>query len=311
MSIRYGKPVNKIFDNYIPNAERNTSKLEEMFNSIVSDNQHYLNESKNEKPLLQYAFLYKLLRGEFANEKELFVLASKVGYHVSSKLYRVLAFRFENKDINEAENETLKKNQMAFCYLQAKLREFIKEEVWFYEVDHLIHLVILPCMGRESKPDEIISYIQEGILREYKINPLWGVSNHCVQVMELWRACEEAIAALEFACENKQLVFYKDIAREQSSFYYPEQFEERLIYCTQSGDLHQIKELLDLSLKENFETRNLTRSQFLKLNNQFISTLIKIDKSDLVSQHTCLLNTTDAADEKRGEGPRGPRAPQK
>lgn len=291
-SIRQGKPINEIFRVYIPNKDRNLKNLGEMVSVIVSDNQQFLEDIEKEKPLLRYAFLYKLVRGEFSSERELSMLAAKVGCNVDAKKYRVLALRlFGNNDFYDADSQTLEEVQIIFYYLQSKLRAYIKDEVWFYEIDYLTHIVILPCYETELKPNEIITYVHEEITKEYKVNPLWGISNSCFHVLELWRACEEAKSALEFTCESKKLVYYNDIMAEQTGFYYPELYEERLISSVRSGNVLHIKTLLELSQKENFEIRNLTRSKFLKLNGRFINTIIKIEKSEAVINRTEELNS--------------------
>jgi YesN/AraC family two-component response regulator len=78
---------------------------------------------------------------------------------------------------------------------------------------------------------------------------------------------------------------------EQTGFYYPELYEERLISSVRSGDGLHMKTLLELSKKENFELRKLTRNKFLKLNNRFINTIIKIEKSEAVLNRTEELNS--------------------
>jgi len=292
-SIRQGKPINEIFNVYIPNTdiERNSKNLGGMVSEIVTDNRQLMEEIEKEKPLLRYAFLYKLVRGEFSSQRELTMLADKVNCKVDANSYRVMAFRlFGNNDFYETDSQTLEEVQIIFHYLQSKLKNYIKEDVWFYEIDYLTQLVILPCYGAELKPDDIVSYVREDITREYKVNPLWGVSNNCLDILELWRACEESKAALAFTSETKNLVYYNDIMTEQTGFYYPELFEERLVSSVQSGDSVHIKNLLELSRKENFELRKLTRGKFLKLNNRFSNTLIKLEKSEEIMDGIEALN---------------------
>lgn len=292
-SIRQGKPINEIFNVYITNAdmERNSKNLGGMVSEIVMDNRQLMEEIEKEKPLLRYAFLYKIIRSEFSSKRELTMLADKVNCKVDAKSYRVMAFRlFGNNDFYETDSQTFEEVQIIFHYLQSKLRNYMKEDVWFYEIDYLTQLVILPCYVTEQKPDDIVSYVREDITREYKVNPLWGVSNACTDILELWRACEEAKAALAFTSESKNLVYYNDIMTEQTGFYYPELFEERLIGSVQSSDSVHIKNLLELSKKENFELRKLTRGKFLKLNNRFSNTLISLDKSEEIMDGIEALN---------------------
>jgi AraC-like DNA-binding protein len=292
-SIKQGKPINEIFNVYIPNQEmdRNFKNLGGVVSEIVTDHRQMMEEIEKEKPLLRYAFLYKLVRGQFSSKKELIMLAQKVDCHVDAKNYRILAVRlFGNNDFYDADAQTLEEVQIIFHYLQAKLRYYLKENVWFYENDYLTQIIILPCVDEEQKPEEVIDYIREELVKAYKVNPSWGVSGNCTDVLELWRACEEAKAALSFATENSNIVYYSDIMTEQKGYYYPELFEERLVNSVNSGDVMQIKTLLDLSKKENFELRKLSRSKFLKLNNRFINTIVGLKKSELILKRMTELN---------------------
>ena len=86
MSIRKGKPINEMFNIYIEanNMLRNFKNLGGMVSKIVHNNQVLLEEIDLEKPMLKNAFLNKLVKGDFVNEKELNILAEKVGIEIKS-----------------------------------------------------------------------------------------------------------------------------------------------------------------------------------------------------------------------------------
>lgn len=295
VSIRQGKSINEIFNVYIAdgNVSRNSKNLGDIVSKIALNNKTLISEIENEKPLVQNAFLNRLVRGEFVNGKELEFLAEKAGYNISSPQYNVMVFRlFINNDFYEIDSQTMEEVRIISRLIQQNMKQYLKREVWFYEVDYLTTFVIFSDDNPSYDGKEIIDFIKKEISYEYNIYPTWGMGTVCTDLLELWRSCEEAKVALKSA-KGKEGVFflhYNDIMENQKGFYYPDLFEERLRKSIKSGDLYHIRNLLEISRKENFELRKISRNTFLKLNVKYINTITGIKASKEVLESVKKLN---------------------
>ena len=283
-SIRQGESINKIFNIYIPddNISRNFKNLGEIVSKITLNNKRLMNEIENEKPFVRNAFLNKLIRGEFVNETELKLLAEKAGCDIKGPKHAVMVFRlFINNDFYEIDPQTMEEVRIISRLIQEKMQQHLKKDIWFYELDYLTTFAIFPQEGSSCDGKEIVNVIKKEISLEYNIYPTWGMGNTCTDLLELWRSCEEAKAALKGAKDkgNLSFVHYNEVVEEQTDFYYPDLFEERLRKTVKAGDLYHIHNLLELSKKENFEIRKISRNMFLKLNVKFIDTITRIRAS--------------------------------
>jgi len=294
-SIKKGKPINDIFNIYIPDKEitRDFTNLGGAVSKMVSQNRKLIEEMENEKPLLQNAFLLKLVRGEFVNARELSLLAEKIGYRSDYKEYVVLAFRvFGNNDFYYTDSQTVEEVRIISRLIQGHIRNAAGEEVWFYEVDYLTTIAILPYNPTESRIENVVRVVEQKVSDEYKVYPSWGVSNPCRELLELWRSCEEAKTALDYCLNEGKLniSYFNEVTSVSKDFYYPDLYEERLVNSVRSGDTAHIKVLLDISRKENFEIRKIPRTMFLKLNARFVNTILSNMNSVNTNQRVDSLN---------------------
>lgn len=148
-------------------------------------------------------------------------------------------------------------------------------------MDYLTTCAIFVQEGSFCDGKEIVDVIKKDISLEYNIYPVWGMGNICTDLLELWRSTEEAKAALKSIQGKDQVSFvhYNEVAKEKTDFYYPDLYEDRLRKSVKAGDLYHIHKLLELSKKENFEIRKISRNMFLKLNVKFINTITRMRAS--------------------------------
>ncbi|WP_157910323.1 helix-turn-helix domain-containing protein, partial [Petroclostridium xylanilyticum] len=107
---------------------------------------------------------------------------------------------------------------------------------------------------------------------------------------------------------NDAIVWYQNIPKESDIYYYPLDFEQRLINYVKAGDLIQVQKLLSIIYEENFISRSLSiymskeliyelKSTIIKLMSQFadqdaIKKIVKsIDVSNTIEQNFKLVET--------------------
>jgi YesN/AraC family two-component response regulator len=301
MSIRKGKPINEMFNIYIEDNDmpRSFENLGGMVSKIVHNNQVLLEEIELEKPMLRNAFLNKLVKGDFVNEKELNLLAEKVGIEMECNTFRVVSFRlFLNNDLYDVDSQTLSEVQVLFHLIQNYILQRSKETVWFYEKDYLTTLAIFHISEEPDNIQVLVEQVHDLILKEYSVDSTWGISYICNSVLEIWRACEEAKVANNY-CKSERVVVYSSDLDEKDGYYYPELFEERIIKSIRATDISNIDSLLSILHTENFRNRSISRRMMLKLNKRIILsmssnfTLSSETEEEMVKLNSLIKNSED------------------
>lgn len=279
LSIKKGKPINEMLDIYIKDEDipKNFKNLGGMVSKIVSNNQALLEEIEMDKPMLQHAFLNKLVKGDFVNEKELNILAKKVGVEINCTKFRVVLFRlFLNNDPYELDAQTLEEVQVLSHLIQNQIIDKTKGKVWFYESDYLTTLAIFNINEDEEAEDikTAIEEVHDLILKEYTVDTAWGISCICKNILDIWRACEEAKTASINWKHQRVTKYTKELGEKDEEIYYPELIQEKIINSVKAADISNVDSLLDLLERENFYRRNISREMMLTLDDRIMMMLL-------------------------------------
>lgn len=284
MSVKKGKPLNEIFNIFkihesnsggeYKGKTRTSQQLGEMVSAIVRNNEALLEEIEIEKPMLQHAFLNKLIIGDFVNNKELNILADKVGIKIDSDKFRVISFRlFLDNDFYEIDSQTMSEGQVLFHLIQKYIAENFNGKVWFYEKDYLTNLAIFHVNEERDSIKDLVEKAHNYILSKYLVDSTWGISCICNDILQLWKACEEASVA-NLNCGEERVAVYSRKFEDSEDFYYPELLEERIINSIKAADTSSIDSILNILNKENYKKRNIQKAMVLNLNKSIISTII-------------------------------------
>lgn len=283
MSVKKGKPINEIFNIFKIHEDgedeykekpRTSEKLGEMVSEIVRNNEALLEEIEIEKPMLQHAFLNKLVKGDFVNDKELDILANKVGMKIESNKFRAVSFRvFLNNDLYEIDSQTISEVQVLVHLIQNYIVEKANEKVWFYEKDYLTTLAIFHINEEKDSIKDLVDEVHNYILNKYFVDSTWGISCVCDNILELWKACEEASVA-NLNCGEERVTVYSRKFEDIEEFYYPELLEEKVINSIKAADTSSIDSILNILHTENYRKRNIKRNMILKLNKRISATII-------------------------------------
>lgn len=276
MSIIKGKPINEMFNIYLEdNIPRNFKNLGGIVSKIVQNNRELLEEIELDKPMLKHEFLTKLVKGDFVNDKEVSILAKKVGIEINCTKFRVVSFRlFLNNDLYDVDSQTLSEVQVLFHLIQKHIMERAKGTVWFYERDYLTTLAIFH-INQDAQADNVkmlVEEIHELMLKEYSVDSAWGISCICKNILDIWRACEEAkVASLNY--EKQRVTKYSKELDEKDEIYYPELFQEKIVNNVRAADISNIDSLIDILDNENFNRRNISADMMLELHKRIMATI--------------------------------------
>lgn len=251
---------------------------------MVARTQTLRKEIDKQQPLLQTAFWQKVIRGEFTDEDEMKLFANRANIILEDTPQRVVACRvFANNDFYSMDIQTLEEVNIAILIIKNILKELLEEKVYFYDVDYLTTVAIIN--DEKDEVNLIEQKVKEAnayMIANYYITPVWGISNLCHSWLEIWRAYEQAKGALKSGVKEglKNIIFYKDVIEERVTYYYPLDFEERLIHYCKRADKVSIQSLLSILYTENFINRKLSGYTVQKLYDELNSTIVKIIGTD-------------------------------
>lgn len=294
-SKKYGQAVNEFFKQFSneTKAEYTLENIGAVAQDIVNGHEEVLEVLEKDKPLLTQAILGKLIRGEVVSQAELDNFEQRVNRKIRGCSHQVLVFRlFDNMEFYHADTQMVEEARVLSSKVHKMIKEIVDTKVWFYELNYLTTIVVYPIVENGVCAEVVVDRVNEKLKVEGSIRPLWGLTTPCMDISNLWRSVQEARIASEYVTEISENSFlrYDDVKKMQKGYYYPQQYEERFLACIRSHDQEEIKQLLKLSLEENFSVRKLSRKNFLQLNTCFCNSLLKLCDKEILNEQLLMLN---------------------
>lgn len=291
MANRSGRPIEEVKKQLIDMDEdiaveeiTSTSSLSGTLAEIMSQKRILADEIEKQKPYLESVLFQKLIKGEFANEKELRYICQKTQINLEADAYWVINCRFfGNNDMFNLDEQTLEDVNLLKLLLKETIQNIISEKMFFYDLDQLTTTIILPKVDISyDMLKERINKVNSEMRSEYEVTPYWGISDECNNLLQLWRAFEQSKSALKSGIQegDNNFIEYSALVADQTTYYYPEVLEKQLMTYTKEGDSEGIKKLLDIVYTENFENRSLQESTIDKLYIEIKGTILKLTKKD-------------------------------
>ena len=291
MANRSGRPIEEVKKQLIDMDEdiaveeiTSTSSLSGTLTEIMSQKRILADEIEKQKPYLESVLFQKLIKGEFANEKELRYICQKTQINLEADAYWVINCRFfGNNDMFNLDEQTLEDVNLLKLLLKETIQNIISEKMFFYDLDQLTTTIILPKVDISYDIlKERINKVNNEMRSEYEVTPYWGISDECNNLLQLWRAFEQSKSALKSGIQegDKNFIEYSALIADQTTYYYPEVLEKQLMSYTKEGNGEGIRKLLDIVYTENFENRTLQESTIDKLYIEIKGTILKLTKKD-------------------------------
>lgn len=291
MANRSGKPIEEVKKQLIDMKQEmdipveeitSTSSLSGTLTKIMSQKQMLSDEIQKQRPYLESALFQKLIKGEFISDKEIQYICQRTHVNLNAHAYWVINCRFfGNNDMFNLDEQTLEDVNLLKILLKESIHQYMNREMYFYDLDQLTVTIILPKSDLEYKNiEESINKVNEQMQKEYQVTPAWGISSECTNLLQLWRAFEEAKSALKSGIEsgNNNLIEYVAVEMDQMTYYYPLVVEKQLNTYTKDGNLEGIRKLWDMVYTENFINRTLEQGTIDKLYLEIKGTFLKLIK---------------------------------
>ncbi len=283
MAVKKGKPINEVWG-VLSSAGKNTDsyqKMGEVVTGILQDHQNLLSELEMDKISRKKEFFHDLLKAGFDSENQLRISAQKAEISMVNTEYVVASFEiFSNNDFNDIDSQTLDELRIIIRLIRNRLEELYQDRVWFYKKNYRDTIVIFAIENNYEEIKKTIAEIHDWLVAEYQVNTSWGIGKVCDDLLYLWKSGEEARHALRHADFQVPVVEYDLKLVSDNEFYFPDIAQEKLEVSLRAGHLEEVRELLGILKKENFEKRKVRRSLFIKFNRKITELLSKFLRQD-------------------------------
>ncbi|MFS0726590.1 helix-turn-helix domain-containing protein [Paenibacillus sp. 1P07SE] len=233
-------------------------------------------------PFLREAFVEHLLKGQFATETEIQVMAEHTGVKLRNDWNVVVLIQLRHEE-GMANQKSLKQREVSRVWLRETIAVVFGEELCVHDIGDNIIAVILSGGLPLGSPlqdfvGEALKKVQEEMTEYFDLHPYIAVGTLQHSLQGISRSYEQAKFALNYNLWHLDngIVWYDELPKERHKYYFPGDTEQRVLTFMKSGETDALKSLLEELRTENFVQRALTlRMQQLLISNM-IGSLLKL-----------------------------------
>ncbi|MCR5033602.1 MAG: AraC family transcriptional regulator [Lachnospiraceae bacterium] len=280
---------------------RPVSLLNDQLMDMTQNNETLKETLDQQRPHLQNAYARRLMLGQIHSSDELDYVRSYLGFPEQDQRYYVLYMLiYENEYINAPEQESLftASDQVDYEKIQEIFKAFLGEPLYIFSPEERAYAVLLHMPLGSDDPMEIqdkVLRLHNYLLENYSIWLYGGLGNGKTYLETIWRSYDQALEAINYTNKNYIFLPYQMIRKDSGSYYYPVDFQNRMVSCITSGADEQLTSLFEIIRQENLEYRSLPNNLMEYLLSDIRNTLFRA--RNLIrpnEQNTERLETIDA-----------------
>lgn len=256
-------------------------------------------EKKKDTVELRKTFFHNLLKAEFLSTAEMEYMANRVNLKLQKGIYYAAMIRlFPQIDVESIDGTTVEEARELQVLVKEKLETVYNLPMWSYKKNTLVTMYVIEV----EKEAEILQALEEVVLwlkEEMHVDACWGVGTPCKDLLAFWKSAEEAYTALTHNEKEKAVCMYANMPYRDDMYYLPYSVEDYFAKALKSGDRKAVQEVLWMIKEENFERRDISRKQFMKLN-QGICDILATQFCQIDGNENRLIALSSIISEKKG-----------
>lgn len=263
-SMKSGRPINqmiRVLKGY--NDQLIGYDLEELNDTVAK----IVQENKNDIVALRNTFFHNLLKGNFLSKAEMQYMAKRANLELQEGGYYAASIRFFPQiDVDSIDGKTVEEARNLQILTKDYLESVCTMPMWSYKRNTLVTLYIIEAENEErifNALENVVAWLRE----EYHVDACWGVGTPCKDLLSFWKSAEEAYSAITNNVKEEVICLYSNVLSKDDTYYLPYSMEEYLVNSLKGGDYRSVVDVLKMIENENFVRRNISRKQFIKLNN--------------------------------------------
>ncbi len=234
---------------------------------IIANNDHLKGQIQDQLPILQDSIIRKLVTGEISSSRDAMALIEQAniplkgafGYVGIAQIIHI--FHTVDKDM-------LNEMNVAQLVIQNELNDIFQGAVLYCNlgIDQVVFLMSYykkPSFQEERKLEESLHLLLNRLEDKYSLKVNIGTGKKFEQFIDIHQSYEEAklsLPLIQSMDDTASVYTYTDQSYdEKMDFYYPIEFELRLMNAVMNGNTDEVRELLDKVYVENVKERMLTQ----------------------------------------------------
>jgi two-component system response regulator YesN len=256
--------------------------LQGSVSELIHTNQSLQETLKSHLPMVKTGFFDRLLKGEYSNRDEIAAISSYLGLRIHGDRFLVLLVRIysQNEIISR---DIIEESHIARAILRETLAKHIGAKGFLHDLDpNQIAIILAFNKKREqdclAEAEQLMRAVDGELLAKYKLKVAFAGGSLVGEALTIWQSYEEAKRALDYGSIDPggKLIWHDGIPAQGTQYYYPIDFEQRLINLAKAGELKQVQNLLQVIYRENVENKRLSQEMSLELAYEMKGTVVKI-----------------------------------
>lgn len=275
--------LRKVFKGELGNGRNEYDFLKNGITKLINSHEEMKRSMENQGMLMKSTFLSRLIRGEISDEGEIEILSEHLGIQLKGKMY-VAVIIVLNRFFDLVKRETLIEQDINRVIIEDVINKHIGDSCYTYILDaDQITLLLNFNTNADKECEEITETILLNVKNElqitFNINVSFAVGNLYEKIADINLSFSEAKNTLNYFNEinnDNGIIWYKNVKKESSGYYYPVELEQQLINMAKSGSRNDIDRVMDIIYNENFVQRSLTNYMEYNLFFEMKGTIIKV-----------------------------------
>ena len=239
---------------------------------------------EDQKPILQYTYLNRILKGMVTTPKELDFARSYLCIDTENRKFAVLymmvyinqyEFRTDNPIVAGSSAESF--NDV----MHTAFSKFFDEPIYMLSSAGREYSVLLsspidePVEISTEKIKDAFHKLYEYLMLNYSILIFAGLGDWNRELMVTWKSYQQAFDAVSYASSRQIFCEHSNIKRDENFYYYPIELSVQLTNFITSGNESQVQEFFNIIRHENMEKRSLSINMVQCLLSDIRNTLLK------------------------------------
>ena len=263
--------------------------------TVMTDNRALLHEVARQKPLLKAVVMDRLLKGGYRNHHDVEEALAYVGWRIAGRSLVVMILKIAGYE-TRINREILSELDYIKVLLENILSNLGFFEAYLHYTDQNRFAVVLTAQTADhaqcrAEIDDLLKTLRQQLSDAYQVKLECALGGICQDMLGICGSYDQARQAAEYQMiKNEEVIWYDDLPRETTRYYYPLELEERLLHLAKMGDRQEIGKLLELIQTENFTRRELSADVVQDLRHELKGTVHRMldGRTDNAFRKHCL-----------------------
>ena len=303
--------LRKFFKGELGNGKNEYDFLKNGVAKLVNTHDEMKKSMDTQELMMRSTFISRLMHGEISDQSEIEILSEHLDINLKGKKHAAVIIVL-NRFSNIVNREVLIEQDINRVIIENVISKYIGGNGYTYILDaDQITLLLnydtdddLEC---EKITETMLLNVRNELQETFNININFGVGNLYEKVADINLSFSEAkntLIALNEVNTDNSIIWYKNVKKESSAYYYPMELELQLINMAKSGNKNDIDRVLDIIYSKNFIQNSLTNYMEYNLFFDMRGTIIKtsggvsekLDLKEVINSNYSTMNVTEIFD---------------